>query len=204
MINIRNIKKFYRHRLVLDIPELDIERGSLCVIVGVNGAGKTTLLRLIDGLEKPSSGHIHVSVGRLDMTCCFQKPFMFFGTVKENICYGLKARKQGVDNGILNGVVKSFGLDGIIERNSKELSAGEIQRVSIARAVILKPKLLLLDEPVANIDPESTSKIEEAILELNEDGTTIIMTTHIREHAYRLSSNVLRLEGGRIVSPEVL
>ncbi|MBI4739077.1 ATP-binding cassette domain-containing protein [Candidatus Woesearchaeota archaeon] len=203
MISLRNLKKYYENNLALDIPALDFKQGTICVIVGPNGSGKTTLLRLINGLEKPSSGWIQNDVERLDMVYCLQKPFMFSGTVEDNICYGLKVRRQKIDAGNLNRVIESLGLGGVINRNAKNLSAGEMQRVSLARAVILRPKLLLLDEPAANIDPESVNKIEEDVMRLSDNKATIIMATHIMEQAYRLSANVTKLERGRVVSPEV-
>ncbi len=200
MISIRNLKKYYGNNLALDIPALDFRQGTICAIMGPNGSGKTTLLRLMNGLEKPSAGQIQNSVGRLDMVYCLQKPFMFSGTVKDNICYGLKARKQRIDNEALDEIIKTFDLNGITNRKAKSLSAGEIQRVSIARAVILRPKLLLLDEPAANVDPENINKIETAIMRLYKNKTTIIMATHIAEQAYRLSAHIIRLEYGRVVS----
>jgi tungstate transport system ATP-binding protein len=203
MIRFRNVKKYYRNNLALDLPALDFKAGMLCVIVGANGSGKTTLLRLINGLEKPSEGEIQTGAERRDMTYCFQKPFMFSGTVKDNICFGLTVRKQKVDQTVLAGIVEAFGLNAVINQNAKKLSAGEIQRVSIARALILRPKLLLLDEPAASVDPESIHKIEEAVVQLHQAGSTIIVATHIIEQAYRLSANVTRLEKGRVVAPEL-
>lgn len=201
MIKINNLKKRKGKRFVLDIPELLMERGKIHVIIGSNGAGKTTLLRLIGRIDKPDSGIIKTDTDSLNTVLCFQKPYMFAGTVKDNIMMGLKFRKKDGRN--VSGIMEKFRITQLAEQNAKTLSAGETQRVSLARSLILNPEILLLDEPAANVDPESVEIIESTVRELSRNGMTVVMATHLTEKAYHLSKNVLRLENGHLAPPEL-
>jgi molybdopterin-binding protein len=125
---------------------------------------------------------------------------MFSGSVINNVSFGLKAR--GIKDPV-KPALDRFGLSGLAEKSAKQLSAGEMQRVSLARAMVLKPKLLLLDEPFANVDPESVSLLETVLRDINRKGTAIIMVSHILDQAYHFTSHVIRLDKGRVVSPEL-
>ncbi len=136
------------------------------------------------------------------MTLVFQKPLLFSATVKENIAYGLKARgfsreeiKERVD-----AILEQIGLTHLKGRHAGTLSGGEAQRVALARAMAFKPKLLLLDEPTANLDPANVELMEKMILQLKESmEVTIIMVTHNIFQARRLTDEVVFLFGGRVV-----
>ncbi len=202
MIKISNLKKIYETNVVLDIDQLDIEKGKIYVLVGHNGAGKTTLLRLINGLEKPSTGYIVVDVNQRQMVLCFQKPYMFQGTVQDNILYGIKLRKRKAQRCLDKDLINRLGLSHLLDRNAKNLSAGETQRTALARALILKPDLLLLDEPTANLDPESRETIEKEIIQQNLQGVTIINATHIPRQIYK-SIRIIRLEKGKLTHSQL-
>jgi molybdopterin-binding protein len=217
-VSVSDLAVFYNSQRVLDLPELNFSSGKIHVLMGGNGAGKTTLLRCIAGLEKPGKGKVSVlgqdlyclpSAGRQRvmrrMTFCFQKPYLFNASVRRNIEYGLRLRnrdKTFVDERVA-GALNALGLSHLTGRNAQTLSAGESQRVSLARALALRPELVLLDEPIANVDTPNIERVEEAMLELHRQGATIIVATHRPEQAYRLSANVVRLEQGRL-APSVV
>lgn len=202
MIRIRNLRKQWAERTVLDIGQLDLELQKLHAVIGPNGSGKTTLLRLLSGLDKPSSGQVHMSFRRSDIAFCFQKPYMFVGSVRDNVAMGLRAKRNGEAHANADDIMEKLGIFGLASSDAKSLSAGEMQRVSLARSMATHPRLLLLDEPTANIDPESLQLIEEEVQELNQSGATVIMATHSVERAYHLTENIIRLEKGRLAPPE--
>jgi len=208
---ILEIKKLYKNfgeKQVLEDINLSIERGNTLGLIGPTGCGKTTLLRIIDLLEKPSSGKIlfngvettSSSKDRMKIRrkigMVFQKPMVFRGTVFDNIHYGLNMRgkdKKSSHNRILD-LLDTLGLADYDERDASTLSGGETQRVALARALITEPEILLLDEPTANLDPSSTEKIESMIEDLRkEQHITIIMATHNLIQGQRLSDEIVML-----------
>ena len=157
------------------------------MLIGANGAGKTTLLRIIAGLEKPDKGTIHfngkvLTDGELRQaaTLVFQRTAMFSGTVYDNLAYGLRIRGQP-EAEIKQKITEALsivGLKNFEKRRAKKSSGGEQQRISLARALLLNPKILLLDEPTANLDPNSARIIEGTISSRRNDNTIIILATH--------------------------
>ncbi|MBN1687191.1 MAG: ATP-binding cassette domain-containing protein, partial [Spirochaetales bacterium] len=130
-----------------------------------------------------------------------QDPYLFDGNVYANVSYGLKVRRvpaQDVRSRVTIAL-KEVGLSGFEHRKARRLSGGERQRVAIARALVLKPTLLLLDEPTASVDAESVGLLERLILQLVEKGTTIIISTHYPAFAYRLGTRLVFLENGKLV-----
>ena len=206
----------YGKNTILNIPGLKFEGGKVHVLVGPNGAGKTTLLRVIGGLEPPGEGTVGVfgrdlyrlsrgerlRLGRR-MTFCFQKPYLFTTSVRHNIEYGLRIRRIEAPEKLsrVETAVQSLNLTGLQERNARTLSTGETQRVSLARALVLQPELVLLDEPLAGVDAANRPQVEAAISGLQARGSTVLIATHEVSQAYRLSANVVRLEGGRLAPP---
>ena len=212
IVELENIYKNYEDLQVLHDINLKIKRGTSTALVGPTGSGKTVLLRLIDLLEKPSSGEVYFegfdanesSNRRLNIRrkigMVFQKPLAFKATVYENVAYGLKVRgkTKDIDKKIKN-ILEVIGLEGYGNRNALKLSGGETQRLALARAMITDPKLLLLDEPTANLDPISTTKMEELISKINQEfETTIIMTTHDLTQGQKLADEMLILNNGFI------
>jgi tungstate transport system ATP-binding protein len=203
-----NLTKEYEGRRVLDIGELRIGSGALYGIIGSNGAGKSTLLNLIAGLMKPTGGKLLYgddateSAPYMDMTLVFQSPYLIRTTVEKNIAYPLKLR--GWDKIMIEERVgelaADLGLSNFLKQKSWKLSGGETQKVALARALSFRPKLLLLDEPTANVDPSTTAEIERMLRKINEeDGTTVILITHNLVQARRLCREVLFLNQGRVV-----
>lgn len=217
-VSARNIAKSYGGVPVLSLNEVTFMSERVHVIVGPNGAGKTTLLRLIAGIERPDRGELRI-LGRdpweqsrrqalaLRRRVGFaaQKPYLFRTSVRRNVEYPLRVR--GVSGPKLEELaqtsMKRLGVAHLAERNARTLSAGEAQRISITRATVTEPELLLLDEPLANIDPEGAPVIEELCRELESQGVTVIVATHVLEQAFRLSARVVRLEAGRMMPPAV-
>ena len=205
LLVIENVFKEYEGKNVLEDINLHLKRGTSLGIIGPTGCGKTTLLRIIDLIEKPSSGKIYfdgVDVSktpkdelkhRRKIGMVFQKPVVFKGTVLENIQYGLKVRNREKEsyNDKIIGLLKSLGLEGYEDRNASTLSGGETQRIALARALIIEPEILLLDEPTANLDPLSTDKIEAMIEDIRKKKeTTIVMATHNLIQGQRLCDEI--------------
>ncbi len=201
-IRIENLEKYYGERKILDIKELTIEKGKITGITGPNGCGKTTLLNIIAGLDKEYIGKITYDGAKLDrniinnMTTVFQKPYLFKRTVYENIEYPLKIRginKSEMNTLILN-TIKSLEVENLKDKKAHLLSGGESQKIALARALVFRPQLLLLDEPTSNIDPESIEVLEREILRFNEEtGGTVVIVTHNLEQSKRLAHRIIEM-----------
>lgn len=215
-LKISSLKMVYGKETVLDLPQLELEKGKIHIVVGPNGSGKTTLLRILSGLTPPTAGIVEV-LGRemfrlphkerlaamRKLTLCFQKPCLFNMSVRRNIEYGLAARgvKSVQRARRIQAALESLRIEELARRNARTLSAGEARRVALARALVIEPELLLLDEPVAGVDRASVPLVESAITGQRLRGCTVVVATHVLEQAYRLSANVVRLEAGRIAPP---
>ncbi|MCL2116576.1 MAG: ABC transporter ATP-binding protein [Methanobrevibacter sp.] len=204
LIEIKDLSKISAEdKVILDNINLKIYKKQTLGLIGPTGSGKTLLLRIINILDKPSSGKIYYEGNditnredfkiRRKIAMVFQKPIVFKGTVFDNIYYGLKIRnkdKKSSEEEVSN-LLKMVGLEGYENRKASTLSGGEIQRIALARALILKPEILLLDEPTANLDPGSTEKIENIIenIQQNED-IAIVMSTHNLVQGQRLCDEI--------------
>jgi len=203
MLEILGLKRYFGNRCVLDIERLTMESHGPHVIVGHNGAGKTTLLRIIAGLESYQEGTVQSPIPISDRVFCPQKPYMFRGTVEDNLVKGLKFRGLGVNRSRLRELTARLGLDPLVSRRAKALSAGETQRVALARALVIRPRLLLLDEPTASVDPHGAEVIEDEHGRRVSEETMVIVATHFGEMAQRPGTRIHRLEEGRLTAPEV-
>ncbi len=213
MYRLQSIRKCYGSNVALDIEELTITEGRLYTLTGANGAGKSTLLSILAFLAPPTSGEIFYAGKRVDwdhgsveeyrrkVTLLHQSPYLFGGSVHDNVAFGLKVRgiPEEEQRRIVDRTLDGVGLQGFRDRRARELSGGEAQRVAMARALALNPEVLLLDEPLANIDRETTGLLETVIASLPAQGTTVIMTTHDPDHPGRLNGESIYLEGGRHV-----
>jgi tungstate transport system ATP-binding protein len=215
ILKIRNLKKIYNGRIVLDIESLNFQKRKIYAIVGPNGSGKTTLLNILNLLEKPDEGQIYfydkeiinksnsdILKSRRRMTLVNQDPFLFHSTVYDNIAYGLKIRSipSKVQKSRIRSALNIVGLSGFKDRRADQLSGGEAQRVVIARALVIEPEVLFLDEPTANIDQKHVDVVERIIKEIKKEiETTVIFTTHDLSQAYRLADEVISLLDGKII-----
>ena len=213
-IETRDLCQRYGERDILKNVNLRVDRGEVFALIGPTGAGKTTLLRLVDLIDMPTSGKIYfdgvdtaesakVRLGmRRRMAFVLQKPVVFNLSVYDNVAYGLKWR--GVGGSALrekvSHILEMVSLSTDKSRNARTLSGGEVQRVAIARAIAIEPEVLLLDEPTANLDPLSASKIEELITSIIQHyATTIIMATHDLSQGQRLADRVGVLMDGELL-----
>ncbi len=214
LIEVVGLHQRYAEREVLENINIGVDRGEVLALIGPTGAGKTTLLRLIDLLEVPTSGKIYFDgmdvtererarlEARRRMAFVLQKPVVFNTSIYDNIAYGLRWRgkKRGDIKQKVNSILEIVGLSAYKSRNARTLSGGEVQRVAIARAIAIEPEVLLLDEPTANLDPISTSKIEELVSRImHEYDTTIIMATHDMSQGQRLANRIGVLVDGKII-----
>jgi len=212
LYRLQNVSKEYDGRRVLEIDNLKIARGEVLGVVGPSGAGKSTLLRLLNFLEAPTSGRVRfqdVEFGpvqpmpleyRRRVTTVFQRPLLLNRSVQANVAFGLQIRGRQGRNEPVAEALERVGLAGLARQRARTLSGGEAQRVALARAIVLKPEVLLLDEPTANLDPYNIGLIEEIVMELNrERGTTLVLVTHNVFQAKRLAHRVALLLEGRAV-----
>jgi tungstate transport system ATP-binding protein len=210
LYSIRGLTHVYRDKIVLSTDRLELARGGIIGVIGPNGSGKSTFLRLAGFVEKQTRGEILFNGNaagpfapdiRSRVALLPQEPFLLKRSVFSNVAYGLQIR--GVKAGLSEQVSQSLaqvGLDGrdFAQRPSYALSGGEAQRVALAARLILKPEVLLLDEPTANIDALSAQLIQDAALKAQRDwGTTLIIASHDWQWLYEVSDTVLHLFKGR-------
>jgi tungstate transport system ATP-binding protein len=204
---VNDVRKFYSNKLVLNIDKLRFPKGKITGIIGPNGSGKTTLLNIIGGLDREYTGQVIYDGKALtqgiyrNMTLVTQKPYLFRRKVYENIEYPLKIRKVNKQERIkkVQDIIKRFEIEELQDKKAHLLSGGESQKVSLARALVFEPKLLLLDEPTSNIDPESIKIMEREILGFNEETKgTVLIVTHNIEQSKRLCDDVIYLEEGKV------
>lgn len=198
----------------LSVNDCLLESGRIYSVVGPNGSGKTTLLNLLAFLHRPSRGsvlfrgdevdyanRVHMLSLRRQIGYLMQNPYLFNMSVADNISYGLKVRGVSKEEAghRVEAIMAQLSLSQLACRNAHGLSGGEAQRVALARTLVLDCDVMLLDEPTVNVDRRNVRAVEKAILQLNrENKTTIILTTHSQDQAYRMSRNVLSIINGRI------
>jgi molybdopterin-binding protein len=211
LAELKNLTKYYGPRMVLNHITMQVYEGEILALLGPNGSGKTTLLKVLAFLLKPDDGEIKFQGEiideknsermRLQSTLVFQRNLLFNTTVFNNVAYGLRVRRvPKIEIATeVTGALKIVKLDGFEKRSAKKLSGGEQQRVALARALVLKTKLLLLDEPMANLDPKNASILEEVIVTANRElKTTIVLATHNMFEAKTMPHRIALINDGRI------
>jgi cell division transport system ATP-binding protein len=224
MIKFEKVKKIFQTKSGKEIVALkdvsfEIKEKEFVCLVGRSGAGKTTILKLILAEEKPTEGKIFFNgqeVNKLKPSelpnlrrkigAVFQDYKLIFSkTVYENLSYVMEAAgfpDEEIENSILN-VLEIVNLSEKINHLPSELSAGERQKLSIARALIHRPKVILADEPTGNLDPYNTLEVIKLLLKIHEMGTTLILATHDKNIVNRLKKRVITLEEGQIIRDEI-
>lgn len=165
LIQVRQLQVYKGKQRICFVPELEIKVGERVVVTGGNGSGKTTLLRLLAGLEKEFQGICQNPIPARDRIYVHQNPYLFQGTVEFNVCYGLKSRglSRKETESLSHHWMEVFGFRGLAHRQSGTLSGGERRRVALARAFVIQPKLLLLDEPFAELDEDGFACVSRAL-----------------------------------------
>lgn len=217
MIELRNVTKVYERH---DIPALTdvnikIERGEFVFLVGPSGSGKSTFIRLLIKELEPTSGqiiiagqdltqlrHWKVPYLRRNLGCIFQDyKLLSEKTTFENVAFALEV--LGTSRHLINDrvpeILRLVGLEGMGEKYPHQLSGGEQQRVSIARAFVNRPPIMLADEPTGNLDPTTSQGIMSLLEAIVELGTTVIMATHDREMVDNMRKRVIALEDGSVI-----
>ena len=209
-LKLENITKRFGKVTAVNDVSLEIPHGKLITLLGPSGCGKTTILRMIAGLETPTSGHLylggeditHLPPNERKITMVFQSYALFpHMNVYENIAYGLRVMRWSEDRirEAIQEAVKMVGLEGLTQRGSNELSGGQQQRVAVARALVLKPKVLLFDEPLSNLDAKLRKHMRGEIRNLQKDlGITSVYVTHDQSEALAISDQIVVMENAVI------
>lgn len=214
LVKLTSIEKRYGKSVALSLEELTISVGRLHLLAGPNGSGKSTLLSILALLTRPEQGElfwgderVNWSGGMLNrlrrkVTLLHQSPYLFHGTVFDNVSFGLSVRgirgteaQQAAANALELVRLSGFG-----NRKIDQLSGGEAQRVAMARALVIRPELLLLDEPLANMDKESACVLENVIAALPGNGTTVVMSSHDPLQHERIPCELIALHDGKLVN----
>jgi molybdopterin-binding protein len=205
-------RRFGRNGFALQVDRVDVPAGETLVLLGPSGSGKTTLLEVLGLLHRPDAGTVLLDgkpvtmrdrAARLQMAAVFQRPYLFKGSVAENVGYGLAARgvPRRERRARVSGALARVGLAGFEDRSAVVLSGGEAQRVSLARALVLEPRILLLDEPLASLDRLLKRQLTHDFATiLSEAGVTVVYVTHDQDEALVVGSRIAVMNEGRIVA----
>ncbi|MBC7247446.1 MAG: ABC transporter ATP-binding protein [Actinobacteria bacterium] len=216
LLTIQGLQHFYGDRRVLEVERLEVLEGEILAIVGPNGSGKSTLLRIINLLERPTNGEIRFWDGSLlsnmkrrergdlarQMAMIFQDPLLFKRTVRANIAYGLKVRKVKKEEkrALVEEMLAKLDLEELAERDAMTLSGGEAQKAALGRAMVLRPRLLLLDEPLASLDTPSRRDLRKYISSMvREMGVTAIYVSHDYHEVLEIADRLAVLIGGTLL-----
>lgn len=220
MIKFENVSKIYQGNFVaLENIDLVVESGEFVSIVGQSGVGKSTILKLISAEEQPSEGRVYFNERPLDQIKKKHLPyyrrnigtvFQDFKllpqkTVFENVAYALEVAGNTNEEIAekVPEILEIVGMGNKAEKYPHQLSGGEKQKVSLARALVHNPQVILADEPSGNLDPVSTWEIMQLLLKINSLGTTVILATHNKDIVDKIAKRVVSMEFGKIVSDQV-
>lgn len=203
-LSVKGAKTSRRGKVLVGPVDLELDGQGTCVVIGPNGAGKTSLLRLLHGAARLNSGQINwacsTEAAHHDQTFVFQRPVMLRRSVEDNLIYPLRmrgmARKQA--KALAADWAERVGLQDMLRRPAPVLSGGEQQKLALARALIVTPKLVFLDEPCASLDGRAMREIEEILQEARAGGTRLILSTHDMGQAKRLADTVVFMFQGQV------
>ena len=210
-LSIRGLAKDHGSTRTLHPLDLDVERAEFVTVLGPSGCGKSTLLRLLMGIMSPSAGTIHLGGERIDtlpperrdISMVFQTYALFpHMSVRENLAFGLRMKKvpKAERAARIDHAVSICNLGPYVGRMPRELSGGQQQRVALARAIVMRPRLLLFDEPLSNLDAKLRDSLRADLVALHrESGATSLYVTHDQSEAMAMSDRIVVMNGGRIV-----
>lgn len=211
LYQLQDVATDYGNDFQLCIERLEISAGEMFCLLGPTGAGKSTLLRMLAALTSPDGGEIQFEQQRLAadnlptavrhrIVMVHQMPLLLTGTVRRNVEYGLRLRKVKSLAERVDRVLEQLNLTDLASQSAQTLSGGQAQLVALARALVVKPDVLLLDEPTANLDPAHVALVEETIAgEQQQRGTTVVWSTHNLFQAQRLAHRVGLLLDGKLI-----
>ena len=212
IIKADNIQKAYNQETVLQIEEFKLCQGDLHLLMGPNGSGKTTLLKILSLIDRDFEGSLYYKDKpvtnypsllelRRKFGVIWQNPYFFKGSVAHNITLPLKLRKVDKEkrNEKLQDIAGKLEIESLLHRKCDQLSGGERQKVSIARALISDPDVLFVDEPTNNLDPENCQYFYALFPRLSEWDITILLITHDQKYSSYEADEITKLENGRII-----
>src|SRR4029077_7570224 len=210
VLRAEHLGRTVRDKILVEDVNFELQKGGVLAITGSSGSGKTSLLRLLNRLDEPTSGTVLVEGAdyhniearelRRKLGMVTQRPYLFPGSVADNLRFGPAQRGETLALETIEELLTQVGLKDSSGRDVANLSGGEAQRVSVARALANSPLALLLDEPTAALDEAAKLEVESAIQKVMRDqGLTCVLVTHEVAQAARLASRALVLEHGRIV-----
>ena len=195
-IELRDITVKSNGRVILNIQHAIIPADRITACIGPNGAGKTTLLKLLDGLIKPDTGTVSYSFTKKTALVLHHTP-MIKASTKTNLSVVRDADSRITDEAI-EQVIEQVGLGKLASSPAHKLSAGERQKLCLGRAILQKPNLVLLDEPTANLDPNTTEQVEEMIRQFDGQNTDVIFSSHQLAQVQRLAQYIIFIDHGEI------
>ena len=213
-LKLENVKFAYKNTAVIEDFNLSVDEGSFTTLLGSSGCGKTTILRLISGFLNPDSGTIKINgeiqnnvlPNRRKVGMVFQDYALFpHLTVEQNLFYGLNLTKpskeqKAQNEQIVKTTAENLDIQNLLKRFPSELSGGQQQRVALGRSLVLKPKILLMDEPLSSLDTNLRLKVREELKEIQKHlKITTVYVTHDREEAFSLSDKIAVMNHGKIV-----
>jgi putative ABC transport system ATP-binding protein len=198
-------------KVLTDDINVQVQVGEVVAVVGPSGSGKSSFLRLLNRLDEPTGGTVRLNGEdyrklapqelRRRVSMVMQTAYLFPGTVGENVAYGPRQRGQRLLAEQTDALLQRVGLSGYQERNASNLSGGEAQRVSIARALANAPEILLLDEPTSALDEDSARGVEDLVLDIiRERRMTCVIATHNNAQARRIAHRTMIIQGGKLVA----
>lgn len=214
LLKLENVKFAYKNTAVIEDFNLSVDEGSFTTLLGSSGCGKTTILRLISGFLNPDSGTIKINgeiqnnvlSNRRKVGMVFQDYALFpHLTVEQNLFYGLNLTKpskeqKAQNEQIVKTTAENLDIQNLLKRFPSELSGGQQQRVALGRSLVLKPKILLMDEPLSSLDTNLRLKVREELKEIQKHlKITTVYVTHDREEAFSLSDKIAVMNHGKII-----
>jgi putative ABC transport system ATP-binding protein len=210
VLRAENLGRSVPGKVLVSDATFEVYKGETLAIVGPSGSGKSSLLRLLNRLDEPTSGTVYIDgidyrqiaprELRRRVGMVTQRPYLFPGTVADNLQFGPRQRGQELSPAVVEELLAGVGLAGYGSRDVANLSGGEVQRVSFARALANSPEALLLDEPTSAVDDDAKRGVETLIQRIGQNqGIPCVLVTHDVGQAERLAGRALILEAGRIV-----